>query len=659
MSTYSRGQGLSPQEFTELLIVIARANLQTNVSNKNKVADLDIILGTLENTATTPYQKAMFLMLKGRKIARLELRFEDAANFFIQSLTMDQESQTLESQLLRMNLHDQLGGMYLLINQDVTALVHLQKFRDSAYQLRNDYLIATAEAELGKYYIKKQELTKALQHYAEALRLSDGAAHPFQRAFLQMQLARVYRDLNQSSDALVHAHDAAEAFTHLGQDSYLSNTLTVIATTHASNKEWNKAIDYYLNAQQVDRRSENFSALARNFHNLGEAYSKIGENTQALSYLMQANQMFSERKMKHFLVENEALLAEVHCKTGSWSDCITHADKAQLLAEEQSLDDVYIRALQQKVLAAQAEGNFKAAMTHQNAIIELLGKSHAPISNDPDTSTLTEQKLKLDLHQKIQQLENASTSLRERTVLAAGTLLLAFILATVASHYRRSRLEIKTQFDTLKNLLPLDAVTGHKGIRALHQTLDKDDIKALALLRIPSLCEADIHLGQQRMVDMTLSSVTRLESLPGIAAFTLRPGLIALTLNAHIQEADALLFNIRENLRDINGCLQLSFINLPLLPNPELSIANNIHLEVLQMALAGIDSLSEQKDTYLGFRALDFTPSAVFSQPLYLHLEKSIGRGLVRIDTNADKENIVWPRWQISAESESVISDVT
>ncbi|WP_338589420.1 tetratricopeptide repeat protein [Shewanella khirikhana] len=659
LSFYAREQGLSPQELSELLALIARANLQPNVSNSNKRQDVDIIIQSLENTATTPYQRAMALMLKGRAMARLDQRFEDAASYFIQSLTVDQESQSLESQLLRLNLHEQLGTMYLLINQDVTALVHLQKFRDHAYQLRNDYLIASAEAELGKYYIKKQELTKALQHYSEALRLSDRENHPFQRAFFEMQLAKVYRDLGQSSDALAHAHEAAETYTRLGIDGYLSSTLTVIAVTHAGNNEWNKAIDYYLNAQQVDRRSGNFSALARNFHNLGEAYSKLDENDLALNYLEQANQMFVERKMKHYLVHNEVLLAEIHCKMSHWADCIIHADKALPLAEQQSLDDVKISALKQKIIAAKALEDLNAAIEHQSLIIELMDSPKAAEATVTGAaSALTEQKLKLDLHQKVQQLENASDTLRERTILAAGAVMLALILATIVGHYRRSKLELKAQCQELAARLPQDPITGRDGYRALCTALEKGQVKALALLRVPNLCEADIQLGQQRMVDATLGALGAIETLPGIKAYPMRPGLIALALDGAIDAPDALLFNLRNQLTDLEGQLQLGFINLPLLPNPELSIPHGIHLEVLQMALAGIDSLAETNDIYLGFRALDFTPSAVFSQPLYLHLEKSIGRGLVRVETNGDKENLRWPLWKMPDYADKELPDV-
>ncbi|MBT1443235.1 tetratricopeptide repeat protein [Shewanella sp. JM162201] len=654
----AREQGLSQLEYTELLTLLARADLQPNVTNPNKRNSVDVIVKTLEATASTPYQKAMAVMLKGRAMARLDQKFDDAAGLFIQALTTDQESQSLESQILRLNLHEQLGGMYLMINQDVTALIHLQKYRDLAYQLRNDYLIASSEAELGKYYTKKAEHTKALQHYSEALRLSDKDEHPFQHAFLQMQLARVYRELGQIADALAHAHDAADAYGKLGVDGYLSTTLTVIAVIHAQNNEWNKAIDYYLNAQQLDRRSGNFTALARNFHNLGEAYGMIGDNELALNYLKQANSMFIERKMKHYQVNNDQLLAQTHCKMQHWVECQRHADITITLATEQALDDVLIDAYKQKLLAANATGNKDAAISYQAQIISLLGKVQQIPQQAGSASALTEQKLKLDLHQKAAQLEESNEQLRHRTLLTAALVVLALVLSMSLVHARNGRGQARTRIKELEQQLPREPLTGHPGFTAFTGAIASPATKALGLLRLSSDNEADIALGHKRMAARVSSSVQAIQKLPGINAYVLRPGLLALTFDGPIKDAAAVLFNLRNQLGDTGGPLQFSYVNLPLLPNPELSIQAGVHLEVVQLALAGACSLKADQDVYVGFWALDFTPSAIFSHPVYLHLEKSIGRGLIRIETNADKDKIRWPAWEFDGTDENYANPV-
>lgn len=85
-------------------------------------------------------------------------------------------------------------------------------------------------------------------------------------------------------------------FKKMGNDTYLSSCMTVIAMVYGEQGDWNKAIDYYLNAQQLDAKRGNYIAQGLNFHNLGQAYSNINDNVNALKYLLMANQIFKENK---------------------------------------------------------------------------------------------------------------------------------------------------------------------------------------------------------------------------------------------------------------------------------------------------------------------------------------------------------------------------
>ena len=64
------------------------------------------------------------------------------------------------------------------------------------------------------------------------------------------------------------------------------------------------------------------------------------------------------------------------------------------------------------------------------------------------------------------------------------------------------------------------------------------------------------------------------------------------------------------------------------------------------MALACARSLEGSDDYYVALRALDFVPLSLFANPLFLHLEKGIERGLIRLDTNGNKEDVRWPCWE-------------
>ena len=75
-------------------------------------------------------------------------------------------------------------------------------------------------------------------------------------------------------------------------------------------------------------------------------------------------------------------------------------------------------------------------------------------------------------------------------------------------------------------------------------------------------------------------------------------------------------------------------------------MAPQLQFETVQMALACARSITTQGDHYVCLRALDFVPPTLFANPLFLHLEKGIERGLIRVETNANKDDIHWPCWE-------------
>ena len=148
---------------------------------------------------------------------------------------------------------------------------------------------------------------------------------------LQLQLSKVYRDLKQWDEALKMPTKPLPVLK-MGNDTYLSSCMTVIAMVYGEQGDWNKAIDYYLNAQQLDAKRGNYIAQGLNFHNLGQAYSNINDNVNALKYLLMANQIFKEKQSHHYQVYNELLIGEIAQINQDWPLMMTHADIALALA---------------------------------------------------------------------------------------------------------------------------------------------------------------------------------------------------------------------------------------------------------------------------------------------------------------------------------------
>lgn len=645
-------QGYSSDEFEHILQLLARLNLEPNVKSKVGFQDANSLIELLASIAQSPFEQATVAMLKGRYIGRTEQKYQEAIAFYNEALTRINDSYDVESMLLKHTIHEHLGGLHLVIRQDVPALMHFHTYRDIAYKLRNDYLIAAAESKLGHYYNKNQQLTKSLQHYSEAIRLSNRSNYPSMKTHLQLQLAKVYRDLKQWDEALKNAHEAAAGFKKLGNDTYLSSCMTVIAMVYGEQGDWNRAIDYYLNAQQLDAKRGNYIAQGLNFHNLGQAYSHLHDEVNALKYLLMANQIFQEKQSHHYLVYNELLIGEIAQSKEDWPLMMSHAENALALASDLKLQDEQKSALTQIALSAEKLNDQAKVISTQKRIIEL-SEALESTAKDPSVSAsvLAEQQLKLELSMLQGKLNDAVETTKNTNKLLAFSGLIATVLLVGIIILLNQRLKHKRQNAMLQQLSLEEPFTHHQGYAALLKDLAQSPANApttaLALIEFREHVSTDLNHGQYFANAITRQLTGHITNGLSMPVYVIRQGLFAVRFT-EAEEPQRVLQTLRAQL-DTKGMgyhFNLGWISLPLLTKSEIKIAPKLLFETLQMALAGARSLPNDTSHYVSLRALDFVPPTLFADPLFLHLEKGIERGLIRVDTSATKDDIIWPCWE-------------
>ncbi|GGE75706.1 tetratricopeptide repeat protein [Shewanella carassii] len=642
--------GYSPEQLMSKLILLTRLNMDIQIRAPGKLEQAQQLIEQLKTVARSDYEKAALNNLEARYIGRVQQAYQQTVTLNNQALELLSEAQDKRSQLLKYVIYEDLGIVNLIIKQEQLALNAFNQLRETAYQLRNDYLIAEAESALGKYYNRKGEQTKSLQHYTEAFRLASRFNQPNQKAMLQLNLAKLYRDLQQKDEALEFAHGAADAFKALGSGSYLSSAMTVIAMVYANNGEWNKAIDYYLNAQQIDAELKNFTAQGLNFHNLGEAYFHLNDHRVALDYLFQANEIFKERKSNHYLIYNEMLIAQVAHAIKDWPLTMQHAQEALRLAKQLELQQEQIEALGYQTDAYQAQGRFQQALATQTESIKIhnaLLEKDKNTGSDIKSSALTEQRLKLALGQLRQEQQQQLATLHTRNALLAGGTILCLVLLGLLLQQSKLRRQMLRNNNVQQSTMLLDPMTGLPGYRSLLKKIATKP-KGLALLALEQDFDSDIRLGNSLAAPRLERLANDITELTHADVFLLRPGLFALVLDyetsaRQIHQQLAAAFQ-KENVK-----WALGFIPLPLLANPDVRLSAETLFETTQLALAGAMSLKDNQGHYVGFSTLDFTPAAIFSAPLYLQLQKSIIRGLIRIETNGEKDKIDWPESQLQS----------
>jgi tetratricopeptide (TPR) repeat protein len=649
-----------PNDLHRDLELLARLNLEAKLNSPTKYQDAELLTNQLDSIASTALEQAVVIMLKSRLKGRKNQEYKQVIIQYNDALSKVNTDISIESTLFKSTLHQQLSMLHSLLLQPAPALFHLNRYRDIAYQLHNDYFISDAETQLGRYYNLNGEQAKSLQHYSEAFRLANSLNYPGIKANTQLNLARTYRDLEQWDDALKYAHDAAEILQDLGQEANLVDALTVIAMIYAGQDQWNKAIDYYLNAQQVNERIGNEIAVGLTYHNLGEAYFKINNIQASLNVLQRANDIFKARKTDHYLVHNELLFAQINTSQGMWSAAIEHANKAIALAKKKNLVEVQIEALGYLSTAYRKTNDLNAAIETVDAIVQLTNKSQDTEHQTNEFAELTELKLKFELGLLRNKLAlQASKNKYNKFIILALLIAFGIAVALLIIIYRKQQYKNGLYLNS-QHLNTIEPITQTPGYRAFIERISSQEYiepKTLALININELNNIDIQFGLTESVALMLRFNAQLSSRLDADVFMIRSGLIACYFDDQT-DAPVILAALITCLEQLNTTeftiphfahktttqrASIGHINLPLLGNPDVKINAELHFETLQYALAAAMEITEQP-AYVSLRPLNFAPAATFMLPLYLNLTQALNRGIIRAESNRNTQEINWPK---------------
>lgn len=643
-------KGVSVADIKQELRLLARLSLDLSSKDDARYITARKIIDQLELVAESGFDSSYALMLNGRYIGKNKQDFHTAIELYQQAANALPATKNREEQVLLFIINDHLGVLHMMLRQKDPALQYLMSSRNVALQLADPYIRAHAESVLGKYYYKQKRFGKSLSHYSEAIKHTQVEENPTQDAHIQLQLSRVYRELKSWDDAILYATGASDIYQRLGKETYVSSTMTVMAMIYAEQGQWYKAIDYHLNAQQIDAKLGNYIGQALNFHNLGEAYYKIEDTKNAISHLLRASDIFVSRNSNHYLVYNHLLIAQVYSSLSEWELALKYANSAANIAVDMKLNDEHIEALGYSAAALEQLGDFKRAYQHIKRISNLKTIDIHQVNNEDQANTLFQlQKIKLEQSQTKTELQKTEDQLSNSQLVLVLTLLVLSLMTMLSLYLWRMKKTLRAQSVELEKNSLLDPLTQTANQAAFIRDFGyySNTFKTLALISLTDQLNFDLAQGYECNTKMNKQQLSALSNDLGCIIYFIRPGIFL--LNFDIQVApDTLLNNVRNSLQDNYGdtSLHMGLVSLPLLTNPALKLSAEQHFGALQMMLSAAVTLGSDKDYYVTLKPLKFASSGIFVPPLYLNIEKSIIRGIIKIETNGHKSDIVWPRWK-------------
>ncbi|WP_298768622.1 lipopolysaccharide assembly protein LapB [uncultured Shewanella sp.] len=646
-----RASRLSSAEFKHQLMQLARIYLLTDI-------DIDIsvneryqlaknIITALEKTIETPLEKGMLLMLKGRYLKQTAQDYIAAIDLYKQALDHIGLQSSQQALLLKYILYEGLGIMYRMVKQSALSLSYLNQCKAIAFSIKNKYLIVKSEIYLGRYHQTKEELKESLEHFTQAIKLSEHIKMPALRAELYMQVAHVYKSLRQWDDALKYTQEASFIYTKIKKEHKIIAAIRFMAMIYAEKGQWNYAIDYHLTALQSDIHLGNYIGQAIDYHNLGEAYFRIKDYEAAYSYLKKADVIFSKKKASHYLVYNDLLLADISLVLKQFTMAKTYAISAFDNAEQLNLLNEKKQALQLQITIYKQLKQFAKALFALENWLQLGSEVEKNAKNQRHANAmLAQEKLQsILLNANHQHNSDMSLQTRYQLILMALLGLITFIFIAYIGLWR-NRHHLRCMLTEQSTFIDTDPIANLPGYSAFISTLSKSNLNQACSIILCSLTDqlnADLSLGFQANRDLHQTQHHAISHTFNAQVFYIRSGIFALYIPQHTNTTDFMQeFRTFLNQHHWQTHFHIGLLNLPLHADPAIKIDLETHFAAAQMMLSGAMSLGEQEDFYVTMTTLDFAPASIFTPPIYQQLTRNIDRGLVKIETNGNKNHIIW-----------------
>jgi signal transduction histidine kinase len=310
------------------------------------------------------------LDLKSKVVAQRGLvyayqsRFNDAISILEEYLPIAEEYSNQNVQFL---YNMRLASMYEQIGNGEKALEYI----DNATAFPPDIL--TSDERFGSMITKASILSEnrrfaeAIDFYQQAISMADTAVS-ISRANLAIahnNLGLLLHDLRRYDEALVEYQKSMSINTENDFKLGLSQNLNNQANTYKSQGDYEKSIEFLLQAVAVNKSVNANASIVRNYYNLGETYISLNELNNAEEYFTMAYNMSKQASFAPGIMYNGNGLAKVSIEKEYPRQAIEYAMESLELAEQSNTLDIKVSNYENLSKAYELLNDFQNALEYR------------------------------------------------------------------------------------------------------------------------------------------------------------------------------------------------------------------------------------------------------------------------------------------------------
>lgn len=312
------------------------------------------------------------------------------------------------------------------------ALSLLKKYPDPKAEYKSYLLLGTVEKDRGDF-------DAALSYHLKALRIAE------QLEDEQPNLTKIYngigiifKKLKRFNEALpyyIKANDLAKKYE---QYTAVSHTYNNIGTIYLERENWETVLLYYDSALVYAERSGSTRALSTVLFNMADAYRGRGDLEQALAYSLRCLKYDKLNEDKYGIFMSYFQIARVLGEMKRYAASDRYADSAEQIAQEAQLNRERIDIYAWRSNAAEAQGKTSEAFNYYRKSRML----RDTMLSETTARQISELQTQYETEKKERKIVLQQSEIRQRNYVIAGIsalLLLGGLLGY--SYYNRYKLK--------------------------------------------------------------------------------------------------------------------------------------------------------------------------------------------------------------------------
>jgi CHAT domain-containing protein/tetratricopeptide (TPR) repeat protein len=266
-------------------------------------------------------------------------------------------------------------GARLTMQQTATgkraAIEKFQSALPSLVAAGDDYRRALTYLSIGSAYFALNEFRTAQRYFEETRTLAINLKDPRLQANVETWMGGTLEILGDVTKALEHQQQALKLARENGPRLAEGNALSNIGKIYNDLADWQKALEYYQQALAVFQSLKLVQNQAITINNIGIAYSQSGEQEKALDYLQQGLPLLRSVKNKNSEAYTLLNIGRVYRRMGQFDKALDYYSQAQAIQRETGNRAQSGETLDEMGVASAADGKYEKALDYHRQSLEI------------------------------------------------------------------------------------------------------------------------------------------------------------------------------------------------------------------------------------------------------------------------------------------------